>query len=1272
MTDPNQREEAVFEAALPLRGAERAAYLAEACADDPSLRVRVEGLLAALERAGGLLDEPAVRRDLGTLNWAHPPTAQPGDRIGAYKLLQQIGEGGCGVVYMAEQLEPVRRRVALKIIKLGMDTKQVVARFEAERQALALMDHPNIAKVFDAGATEAGRPYFVMELVRGVRLTDYCDEHELPMRPRLELFIQVCQAVQHAHQKGIIHRDLKPSNILVTVNDGVPVPKVIDFGIAKATTGQALTDKTLFTAFEQFLGTPAYMSPEQALMTSVDIDTRSDIYSLGVLLYELLTGKTPFETQELLQAGLDEMRRTIREQEPARPSTRLSTMVPGELTTTAKRRQTEALKLIHLVRGDLDWIVMKCLEKDRARRYETANGLAADLRRHLNNEPVGARPPSRLYEFQKTVRRHKFGFAAAAALVAVLSAGVLVSSWEAVRATKAEREQSALLQRAEANEKMALTEAAKSEQVSRFLRSMLKAAGPSVALGRDATMLREILDNTTDGLSRELVGQPEVEADLRRTLGAVYKDIGDGNKAIAQYQQAARLYETDSVKSDAKLVETLYLMAEAMRWNRAFPDAEAAARRAVALAESRFGPDNTNTANAQVVFALVLGDEWRGSSHGYYRPAPGESMEAKRAEAEWLHRRALPIFQKANGDRSREVAMTLQNIASTCANCDEGIALTKQVLEIRREIYPEGHPQLAFTLNNLGVFQRDLGDFAAAETSLRQAWAIDQKLNRDRPFRMSWTVENLGEVLELRGALPEAERLFKQALQDFRQHWPGPSKGLFEALRRLVKNLRAQGKLDEAETLLEDFVRPLAPAPDTRELRYEAYVELIKLNDLAGRRAKAGDFCHKVLAVVPEDGSVLNELAWTLVTSVTQLGRDSGVAIELAQKAVTATAGKEPNSLDTLAAAYAAAGQFTNAVSVQKQAIAVAQDEARRKEFAQHLRLYETGLVYRDPGVLATSASALLESGEFAQAESLARECLILREVWMPDDWTTFSARALLGEVWLAQKKYADAEPWLVAGYEGMRQREASPLRAGKSRLLQVVRRLVQLCTETGRPEQAAQWQQTLAKLDKTPPLPLPGVPLRDPTAPANLLDLSAFYNAPFKGNWHNDRADNDLSELPVGIQELAGTRFDVRGLIQLHTSRPDISPQTEQVTGLPAPSMCRRVHFLHGAILAEDSPGTVIGKYIFHFADRTTEERSIVLGKDVLDWWAKPPESAARDGLTVAWTGQNGRSREKGRTLRLYKTTWENPRPRAPITGIDFLSAGKVSAPFLVAITIE
>jgi len=377
-----------------------------------------------------------------------PAPEQSGDRIGRYKLLQEIGDGGMGVVWMAEQMEPVHRRVALKVIKLGMDTKQVIGRFEAERQALALMDHPNIAKVLDAGATDTGRPYFVMELVKGIPMARYCDENKFSTRQRLDLFIQVCYAIQHAHQKGVIHRDIKPSNILIADHDGVPVPKVIDFGIAKATTGQPLTDKTVFTGFEQFIGTPAYMSPEQAKLSGLDLDTRSDIYSLGVLLYELLTGKTPFDSKRLLKVGLDEIRRIIREEDPPFPSNKLSTLEAEERTTLAKRRQSEAPKLVRIIRGDLDWIVMKALEKDRNRRYATANDLAMDVQRHLHNEPVTAVAPSPFYKFRKFARRNKGSLAAASTIVMLLVTASIVSSLLAVSARRAKVKASAEAEKA--------------------------------------------------------------------------------------------------------------------------------------------------------------------------------------------------------------------------------------------------------------------------------------------------------------------------------------------------------------------------------------------------------------------------------------------------------------------------------------------------------------------------------------------------------------------------------------------------------------------------------------------------------------------------------------------------------------------------------------------------------------------------------------------------------------------------------------------------------
>jgi WD40 repeat protein/serine/threonine protein kinase len=409
----------IFLAALERLPDQWPTFLDAACGDNAELRARVNRLLHAHQAMGSIHgagpDVPAATTD-------EPIREGPGTVVGPYKLLEQIGEGGFGVVFMTEQTQPVRRKVALKVLKPGMDSRQVVARFEAERQALALMDHPNIARVFDGGETAGGRPYFVMELVKGVPITDYCDQGQLTPRERLELFIPVCRAVQHAHQKGVIHRDLKPSNVLVTLHDGTPVVKVIDFGIAKAT-GQQLTDKTLFTNFAQLIGTPLYMSPEQAALSGLDVDTRSDIYSLGVLLYELLTGTTPFDKERLRTAGYDEMRRIIREEEPPRPSTRISTL--GQAATTFSAQcKSDPNRLASFLRGELDWVVMKCLEKDRNRRYETASGLARDVERYLHDEPVLACPPSAGYRLRKFARRNKRALATLALVGVMLVAGV--------------------------------------------------------------------------------------------------------------------------------------------------------------------------------------------------------------------------------------------------------------------------------------------------------------------------------------------------------------------------------------------------------------------------------------------------------------------------------------------------------------------------------------------------------------------------------------------------------------------------------------------------------------------------------------------------------------------------------------------------------------------------------------------------------------------------------------------------------------------------------
>jgi tetratricopeptide (TPR) repeat protein/tRNA A-37 threonylcarbamoyl transferase component Bud32 len=578
MSEPIEREVEVFNRVLQLPEPQRIPYLEDACGDDGELRERVANLLKAEARAGQFLSGPATAAQAvhAAVGEATGHTAgalaviaeQPGDRIGRYKLLQQIGEGGCGVVYLAEQEEPVRRRVAFKIIKLGMDTKSVIARFEAERQALALMDHPGIARVLDAGATDTGRPYFVMELVRGTKITQFCDENRLDTKERLKLFIKVCHAVQHAHQKGIIHRDLKPSNILVTVSEPEDpgTPKVIDFGIAKATQGR-LTDQTVFTALEQFIGTPAYMSPEQAVLTTQEVDTRSDIYSLGVLLYELLTSRTPFDQRELIEAGLDTMRQVIRERDPVPPSTRLSTLGRADLLTVAQYRQLEPPGLIHSIRGDLDWIVMKCLQKDRARRYETANGLALDVGRHLHNEPVMARPDSLGYRAGKFIRRHRAAVTVVTIILLSLAAGLVGTITQTLRADRAAERAKIQrdfavrqLSRAEAINDLntfLLTDAAphgkpfttgdllaQAEQLVRLPSSdtvenrveLLVSIGRQYQLQEKDGKARELLSLAYD-LSRG-ISDPAIRAEAAASLGDAYAVTGDFKRGEALFQEA--------------------------------------------------------------------------------------------------------------------------------------------------------------------------------------------------------------------------------------------------------------------------------------------------------------------------------------------------------------------------------------------------------------------------------------------------------------------------------------------------------------------------------------------------------------------------------------------------------------------------------------------------------------------------------------------------------------------------------------------------------------
>src|SRR6266699_2331407 len=745
MNEPVNPEVAILNNALELAEAQRDAYLDQACAGDAALRKQVETLLQSHEQAKGFLEAPPTGLDFKRTALVNIPlTEKPGDRIGRYKLLQQIGEGGCGVVYMAEQEEPVRRRVALKIIKLGMDTKSVIARFEAERQALSLMDHPNIAKVFNAGATASGRPYFVMQLIRGNKITEYCDQHSLSTKERLNLFIQVCQAVQHAHQKGIIHRDIKPSNILVTTTEeGGALPVVIDFGIAKATANQTLTDKTLFTAFDMLIGTPAYMSPEQAALTNVEVDTRTDIYSLGALLYELLTSSTPFEVGELLKKGLDEIRRVIREEEAIFPSTRLSKMTRADLTAVAQHRKSEPPVLIRSVRGDLDWIAIKALEKDRNRRYETANGLALDVKRFLANETISARPPARLYKLKKLVLRNRFLFAGIGVIAALLVVSLVVVS--------------ASLAKAKAGKTTAETEAVKSWQITQFLEEMLQGVGPSAALGRDTTMLREILDRTAARVGQQMRNQPAVEAELRGLLGQLYLEIGNYDQA-EQMERAAltisrklsgperhtasllnglgqalwkqgKLAEAEEVDREAldirrrlfgnlnaDVATSMNNLASVYRRQRKLLEAEALIREALAIRRKIFGNEHLEVADSLHNLCVILGDE------------------GKRGESETTARELLAMRRRLVGEEHVLVAAALMDVAwaigFTGKNA-EAESLEKEALGIRRRLLGDGHPDVANTLSILADRMRQRGDFAESHSILNAALSIQRKLLGD-------------------------------------------------------------------------------------------------------------------------------------------------------------------------------------------------------------------------------------------------------------------------------------------------------------------------------------------------------------------------------------------------------------------------------------------------------------------------------------------------------------------------------------------------------------
>jgi non-specific serine/threonine protein kinase/serine/threonine-protein kinase len=718
---------------------DRAAYVARACGDDEQLRRLIEKLLVAQPRAGRFLEKP-LRFD--TTAEIVVLTEKPGTQIGPYRLLQQIGEGGFGVVFLADQTTPIRRKVALKIVKPGMDTRQVIARFEAERQALAMMDHTNIAKVYDAGATDNGRPYFAMELVHGVPITEYCDQCNLTTRERLELFFTVCQAVQHAHEKGVIHRDIKPTNVLVAMQDGRPAPKIIDFGIAKAIE-QRLTEATLTTAFAQMIGSPLYMSPEQAELSALGVDTRSDIYSLGVLLYELLAGTTPFDKDRLHAASYDEMRRIVREEEPPKPSARISTLAADLATTVAVNRRTDPRRLSQTIRGDLDWIVMMAIEKNRNRRYETASALARDIQRFLRDEPVKACPPSITNRLRKYGRRNKVTLAFAT----LLACGLLYLGYSNL-AIKRERDArgSALAQ---------------ANAIAELLYEMLASASssPDTIKGPDYTV-RELLDDFSNGLGNRLADQPEVEAAIRTTIGKSYWRLGENETAELHLKKALDLRRQSLDSSNDSVATSLMDYAINLGDLGRFSEAESCATEAISLYKTAHRKQDVANALAEAYYFVAVAQLQRGDKAGY-RDSSRKIVE-------------LPELSARIGD--------ISNLARPVwTPCLAPNALDDMSLPIRlaeKLLAIDANDQRHFRLLLLGAALYRQGQFEQASQWLEESIAAYPNppkhgydtLNYQRLF-LAMNRWRLGQRTEARQLLHETQSHIKEELKSPLTEW---------------------------------------------------------------------------------------------------------------------------------------------------------------------------------------------------------------------------------------------------------------------------------------------------------------------------------------------------------------------------------------------------------------------------------------------------------------------------------------------------------------------
>ncbi len=793
--------ESLFNEARGLPPESRSNFLDEACADEPALRARVEALLDAddpdatfLRTAapdGETLDAGAAVDPDATLEQTRQQTPRrtnaevAGQRIDGYTLISELGAGGFGTVWVADQSEPVRRRVALKIIKLGMDTEQVMARFEAERQALALMDHPSIAKVFDAGATESGRPYFVMEYIRGVSIVEFCNQHQLGTEARLRLFVQVCAAIQHAHQKGVVHRDIKPGNVLVTEQDGVAVPKVIDFGIAKATSAE-LTQRTLLTEEQQIIGTPAYMAPEQAGLSDLDIDTRCDIYSLGVLLYELLTGTTPFETSTLMEAGLVEMLRVIREEEPAKPSTRLMSL--GDSPTTVAAGLGNATRLGTALRGDLDWIVMKCLEKDRARRYESASGLADDIARHLANQAVLAGPPSASYRIRKFVRRNRAGVIVGGLLLGLLIAGAVGTSYGMVwaldekgRAEKAERETQRELTRV--------------REVKRLITGMLQGVTPEIAQGADTSVLEEILAGTERRLANGQVEDPLIEAEIRTLLGQIYANLGRREQGEAETQAALKLWHANTPETDRRRLsaEVQAIWIEVVGTT---PDTIERGEQLLARLDALLEPDDPIT----VRLMITLGQVYSGAQ----RFDDAAAIIATARERAGTMDGEMPLV-------AVDAISALAGVYSEQTRLEDAERLRRQALSERVRLQGETHPSTVIERMLLAKLYTEQGRYIEAEPLHRESVEALTRVMGEDHRRTLMSQRDLADALAVFGKLDEALVLLDDLIEQQSEAFGIESTdALLSRISRADANIRLvrfQQAADEFEEIREAVVR---------------------------------------------------------------------------------------------------------------------------------------------------------------------------------------------------------------------------------------------------------------------------------------------------------------------------------------------------------------------------------------------------------------------------------------------------------------------------------